>query len=91
MSDFGNNFDLKHSVSFFKRHWKFLVIVFVLAFAVSLVASLMVTPRYKSTAILFPTNSNRLSKAILAERYSLDYMDYGIERDCEYVLTVDGG
>lgn len=88
MSDFGNNFDLKHSVSFFKRHWKFLVIVFVLAFAVSLVASLMVTPRYKSTAILFPTNSNRLSKAILAERYSLDYMDYGIERDCEYAIQI---
>ena len=48
----------------------------------------MVTPRYKSSAILFPTSSNRLSKAILADRYSLDYMDYGIERDCEYAIQI---
>lgn len=88
MSDFGNNYDLKTSLNFFKRHWKILTIVFVVAFIVSLVASLLVTPRFKSSAILFPTNSNRLSKAILAERYSLDYMDYGIERDCEYAIQI---
>ncbi|MBR6330601.1 MAG: hypothetical protein IKR79_03010 [Bacteroidales bacterium] len=75
-------------MNFFKRHWKLLTIVFVVAAAVSVVASLMVTPRYKSSAILFPTSSNRLSKAILADRYSLDYMDYGIERDCEYAIQI---
>ena len=83
-----NNYELKNSLNFFKRHWKLLLIVFIVAFVVSLVASLLVTPRYKSTAILFPTNSNRLSKAIMAERYSLDYMDYGIERDCEYAIQI---
>ena len=83
-----NNYELKNSLNFFKRHWKLLLVVFIVAFVVSLVASLLVTPRYKSTAILFPTNSNRLSKAIMAERYSLDYMDYGIERDCEYAIQI---
>ena len=88
MNDFGNNYEIKNTVTFFKRHWKLLTAVFVVAAAVSVVASLLVTPRYKSTAILFPTSSNRLSKAILADRYSLDYMDYGIERDCEYAIQI---
>jgi len=88
MNDFGNNYEIKNTVTFFKRHWKLLTVVFVVAAGVSVVASLLVTPRYKSTAILFPTSSNRLSKAILADRYSLDYMDYGIERDCEYAIQI---
>jgi uncharacterized protein involved in exopolysaccharide biosynthesis len=88
MNDFGNNYEFKNSLNFFKRHWKLLTCVFVIAAVVSVVASLMVTPRFKSSAILFPTSSNRLSKAILAERYSLDYMDYGIERDCEYAIQI---
>ncbi len=86
--EFGNQYDLKHSLHFFKRHWKLLAVVGVVAVAVSVVASLLVTPRYKSTAILFPTSSNRLSKAILADRYSMDFMDYGIERDCEYAIQI---
>ncbi len=86
--EFGNNYDLATTMHFFRRHWKLLFIVLVVALAVSVVASLMVTPRFKSSAILFPTSSNRLSKAILAERYSMDFMDYGIERDCEYAIQI---
>jgi hypothetical protein len=86
--DFGNSFELKNSMQFFRRHWKLLTIVTVVAIAVSVVASLLVTPRFKSSVVIFPTNSNRLSKAILADRYSLDYMDYGIERDCEYAIQI---
>ena len=86
--DFGNNYDLKSTMVFFRRHYKLLTIVFVVALAVSIVASFLVTPRYKSSAILFPTSSNRLSKAIMADRYSLDFMDYGIERDCEYAIQI---
>lgn len=88
MNDFGNNYDFRATVRFFGKHWKLLTIVFVLAFVISLVASLLVTPRFKSTAILFPTNSMRVSKAILAERYSMDFLDYGSERDCEYAIQI---
>ena len=86
--DFGNQYDFGASLAFFRRWWKTLLIVFVVAAAVSVVASLLVTPRYKASAILFPTSSNRLSKAILADRYSLDFMDYGVERDCEYAIQI---
>lgn len=88
MNDFGNGYQLKTTVGFFKRHWKILTIVAVVAAIVSVIASLLVTPRFKSSVVIFPTSSNRLSKAILADRYSLDYMDYGIERDCEYAIQI---
>ncbi|MBP5548402.1 MAG: hypothetical protein J6X58_05905 [Bacteroidales bacterium] len=88
MSDFGNKYEIKNTFNFFGRHWKLLSIVLVVSLVVSIAASLLVTKRYKSSVILFPTNSNRLSKAILADRYSLDYMDYGIERDCEYAIQI---
>ncbi len=86
--DFGNKYDFSATARFFRCHWKLMAIVFVVAFAVSLVASFLVTPRFKSTAILFPTNSMRVSKAILAERYSMDFLDYGSERDCEYAIQI---
>lgn len=85
---FGNNYDHKATIRFFRKWWKVLVVVTLVAIAVSVVASLLITPRYKSTVVFFPTNSNRLSKAITADRYSLDFMDYGIERDCEYTIQI---
>lgn len=86
--DFGNQYEFKYTVRFMKRHWILITVVFVLALAASIVASFLVTPRYKSTAILFPTNSNRVSKAILAERYSMDFLDNGSERDCEFAIQI---
>lgn len=85
---FGNDFSLATSLKFFYRWRKALLLVLAIAFVVSLVASLLVTPRYKSSVVLFPTSSNRISKAILVDRYSLDFMDYGIERDCEYAIQI---
>ena len=90
MSDksFGNDYDHNTTILFFKKWWKLLMWVFIIALAASIVVSLLITPRHKSTATLFPTNSNRLSKAIMDYHYSLDFMDYGIERDCEYCIQI---
>ena len=90
MSDksFSNDYDHNTTILFFKKWWKLLMWVFIIALAASIVVSLLITPRYKSTATLFPTNSNRLSKAIMDYHYSLDFMDYGIERDCEYCIQI---
>ena len=85
---FGNDYDHRATIQFFSRWWKLLVWVAAIALVASLVVSLLITPRYKATATLFPTNSNRLSKAIMDYHYSLDFMDYGIERDCEYCIQI---
>ena len=90
MSDktFGNGYDHNATIHFFSKWWKLLLWVFIIALIASLAVSLLITPRYKATATLFPTNSNRLSKAVMDYHYSLDFMDYGIERDCEYCIQI---
>ena len=84
----GNNYNSEASLRFFRRWWKLLVGVFVVGAIVSAIAAWMIKPLYKSSAVIFPTNSNRLSKAIMDYHYSLDFMDYGIERDCEYAIQI---
>lgn len=83
-----NAYDHAATVRFFRRWWKVLTVVAVVALAASTVAAFMIKPLYKSSAVIFPTNSNRLSKAIMGYHYSLDFMDYGIERDCEYAIQI---
>ena len=85
---FGNNYDHEATRQFFRRWWKVLLIVFVLGIIASCIAAWCIKPLYKSSAVIFPTNSNRLSKAIMDYHYSLDFMDYGIERDCEYAIQI---
>jgi uncharacterized protein involved in exopolysaccharide biosynthesis len=84
----GNNYNSEASLRFFRRWWKVLLAVFVVGAIVSAIAAWMIKPLYKSSAVIFPTNSNRLSKAIMDYHYSLDFMDYGIERDCEYCIQI---
>ena len=83
---FGNDFSLATSLKFFYKWRKVLLLIFIVSFALSLVASLLITPRYKSSIVFFPTSSNRVSKAIITDRY--DFMDYGSERDCEYAIQI---
>ena len=62
---FGNSYDHEATRRFFGRWWKVLLIVFVVGAAGSAVAAWCIKPLYKSSAVIFPTNSNRLSKAIM--------------------------
>ena len=84
----GNNYNHEITLHFFRRWGKVLTVVFVLGTIGSAIAAWAIKPLYKSSAVIFPTNSNRLSKAIMDYHYSLDFMDYGIERDCEYAIQI---
>ena len=84
----GNSYNHEVSIQFFRRWWKLLAAVFVLGAIGAAIAAWSIKPLYKSSAVIFPTNSNRLSKAIMGYHYSLDFMDYGIERDCEYAIQI---
>lgn len=88
VNDLGNKFNYGPALTFFRRWRKWLIIVFVVSAVASLIVSLTITPLYKSTAVIFPSNTNRLSKAIMGFHYSMDFMDYGGERDCEYALQI---
>ena len=84
----GNSYNHQISIQFFRRWWKILTAVLVLGIIASAIAAWSIKPLYKSSAVIFPTNSNRLSKAIMGYHYSMDFMDYGIERDCEYAIQI---
>ena len=74
--------------AFFKRWWKLLLVVFVAAAIVSAVVAMCIKPLYMSTGVMMPTNSNRLTKAIMDYHYSMDFMDYGAEYDCEHAVQI---
>lgn len=83
-----NRYDHTATWAFLRHNRTVLLIVLVLSVIVSTVVAFLIPPTYQSIATIIPSNSNRMSKAILAERYSMDFMDYGSERDCEYALQI---
>lgn len=87
---FGNSYNHEATIRFFRRWWKLLTVVFVLGVIASGIIAWCITPLYKSTTVIIPSNSNRLSKAIMDYHYSMDFMDYGSERDCEYAIQILG-
>lgn len=83
-----NRYNHNVTWSFLRHNRTVLIIVLVLSITLSAVVAFLIKPTYQSTATIIPSNSNRMSKAILAERYSMDFMDYGSERDCEYAIQI---
>ena len=76
------------TVAFVAKWWKVILITFVIGLIASTVTAFLIKPMYKSTAVMFPTSSNRLSKAILGDRYTYDFLDYGDEENCEYAIQI---
>ena len=74
------------------RKAKILIIVSLAAFIVSAVVSLMITPKYKSTVVLFPATSASISKSILNNSYlpynRADLLNFGDENDCDQLMQV---
>lgn len=76
------------TVAFVAKWWKVIVAAFALGLVASTVTAFLIKPMFKSTAVMFPTSSNRLSKAILGDRYTYDFLDFGDEEDCEYAMQI---
>jgi uncharacterized protein involved in exopolysaccharide biosynthesis len=76
------------TVAFVAKWWKVIIAAFAVGLVASTVTAFLIKPMFKSTAVFFPTSSNRLSKAILGDRYTYDFLDYGDEEDCEYAMQI---
>ena len=82
-----------NSTNFFLFLWnwrKTLIIVVVAAAIVSGAASFLITPKFKSNVILFPTATNSISRALLAENNSNqdDVLGFGEEEEAEQLLQI---
>lgn len=71
--------------------WKKRIPLLIITFAagvISIIGSLMITPRYKSTVVMFPTSEASTSKSLLQMNYQLDFQAVGEEEQVEAVMQV---
>jgi len=66
----------------------FTLIASVLAAVVS--SPLIITPKFKSTAVIYPTTTNSISQALLVEHnpYRKDVLEFGEELEAERLLQI---
>jgi uncharacterized protein involved in exopolysaccharide biosynthesis len=79
------------SLLFFILKWrKPLLIVVAVAAVTSAIVSLMITPKYLSTAIFFPANNSSLSKGLMTEdaQGKNDLSTFGEEEQAEAMLQI---
>jgi uncharacterized protein involved in exopolysaccharide biosynthesis len=83
-------FDSTHILMFFVRWWKHFAIIAVAAALAGMIFSspYFITPMYESTAVMFPSTSNSLSRAISGGH--IDFLQYGDVADAERLLQVLG-
>ncbi|MBD3637943.1 MAG: hypothetical protein HUJ25_11365 [Crocinitomicaceae bacterium] len=79
------NFNSEELLTFLWRKRKALIIITAVAFAVSIVVSLLMTPYYKATATVFPTRSNSVDFQGTARN---SVVEFGDEADAERLLQV---
>ena len=77
----------------FLYHWrKPLIIVTLIALIASIIISspLFIVPKFKSTVIMFPTSTNSISKALLADNVGdkQDVLQFGEEEQTEQMLQI---
>ncbi len=70
-----------------KRRWVFVLIGGV-AFVVSLVVSFLITPQFKSTAILIPAASTQASKDVFVASRAKGLTVFGDDEEVEHLLQV---
>jgi capsular polysaccharide biosynthesis protein len=86
------DFDSTNFIVFLYQWRKPLLLISVAAFLVSIIFSspFFITPKFKSTVIMYPVASNSISKALLSENVGnkQDVMQFGEEEQTEQMLQL---
>lgn len=82
-----SNLDL---IRFFIRNFKKIMIVTIIGAIVSIIVSLVITPKFKSAVIIFPASTSSVSKALLTDmsRAPKDILKFGEEEETEQLLQI---
>ncbi len=83
-------FNTTNFLLFLWKWWKPLLIIVVVAAVSSAGFSFLITPKFKSTVVLFPTSTNAVSKALLSDNSGpkQDILEFGEEEQAEQVLQI---
>ncbi len=85
------NFKTTNLLLFMFNKRKPLIIISILAFAVSVLVSLLITPRFRSTVILFPASLTSVSRALISTSGSYEekgILQFGEEEETEKLLQI---
>ena len=68
----------------------FIILAIAALFAIVFSTPFFITPLYKSTAIIYPTSSNSISKVLISTTYQSekDIMNFGEDEQTEQMLQV---
>jgi uncharacterized protein involved in exopolysaccharide biosynthesis len=75
------------AVYIWKKKIPLLIITFAAA-VISIVASLLITPRFKSSVVIFPTIQTSVSKSLLMDNFVWNFQDFGEEKQVETILQI---
>lgn len=86
------DFDSTNFIVFLYKWRKLLIIITAVAVIASVVFSMpfFITPKYKSTVVMFPTTTSSISKALLNDNAggNQDIMQFGAEEQAEQMLQI---
>jgi uncharacterized protein involved in exopolysaccharide biosynthesis len=82
-----SNIDL---LRFLIRNFKPLVIITTIGAITAIVVSLVITPKFKSSVVIFPASTSSVSKALLTDmsRAPKDILKFGEEEETEQLLQI---
>ncbi len=82
-----SNIDL---VKFFIQNFKKIIIFTVIVAIASIVVAMLITPKFKSSAIIFPSSTSSISKDLLTDisRASKNILRFGNEEEAEQLLQI---
>jgi uncharacterized protein involved in exopolysaccharide biosynthesis len=87
-----DQFDFNSSdfISYVWGNRKTLVTITLFAVFVSAIVSLLITPKFKSTVVMFPASSAAISRSLLTEAgpYQQDILRFGEEEDAEQLMQI---
>lgn len=80
----------KDVAALFSRWKRPLIILGIVSFVASAVVSFILTPKFKSTVIFYPTTNNSISNALLTElnQRQKDALEFGAEEEAEKALQI---
>ena len=85
-----NYFDSSNLYVFLYKYKFHLGVLFVLSTLVSSLVSLNIQEKYKSIAVVYPSNTSSVAKALISSRFGgkTDIMEFGEEEKSEQLLEV---
>jgi uncharacterized protein involved in exopolysaccharide biosynthesis len=84
------SFDSTDFISYIWSKRKILIIISIIAAVFSGIVSLLITPKYESSVILFPASSASISQSLLSQNSSAqnDILKFGSEQEGEQLMQV---